>query len=126
MLESTQTNRDERVVALAQRISKIMQESPDRFEALDAHTVAGIFYRSIPSPARKQAESAEKSPRAGWSSTHSPYPHWRTEVSEEDLRAFLEQTKNVQDIFSPTYPQNSIPQPLSVDQSSEPSGPSTA
>ncbi len=44
---NTKTNRDDRIGALAQKISKIMQKHTDRFEALDAHTMAGIFYRGI-------------------------------------------------------------------------------
>ena len=40
-------DRDERVIALAQRISKIMLRHTDRFEALDAHVMAGIFYRGV-------------------------------------------------------------------------------
>jgi hypothetical protein len=56
--------RDKRIIALAQKISKIMRKHTDRFEALDAHVMAGIFYRGIktnPSIARKHPSVSQQS-----------------------------------------------------------------
>jgi hypothetical protein len=62
-MATQKTDRDGRVIALAQRISKIMQRHTDRFEALDAHTMAGIFYRgkSIPLTARRHPAEVPQS-----------------------------------------------------------------
>jgi hypothetical protein len=42
-------NSNEKVIALAQRIAKLMSSAGDREDALDAHSLARTFYRRLSS-----------------------------------------------------------------------------
>lgn len=57
-------NTNAKVIALAEKIAKIMNSAGDRTDALDSHDMARTFYRRMSSPSRPvSAESQQPKKR---------------------------------------------------------------
>lgn len=60
---------DEKVVALAQKIAKLMYSAGDRSDALDAHDIARTFYRRMSIPCHPQTDERLQSKKRSLSKT---------------------------------------------------------